>query len=884
MIVFAIFFALGVWLLQQQAALPDFVWAWLLLIYPFTLFLLRRSNLLVRFIPDCSLGSTPSQPPLVRGGASFALPLTRGSWRGFGSDGFSRFIHLLLLAALACGAGFYHAAWQAEQRLAVSLPAEWQGRDIEVVGVVAELPRHYERGLRFNFDVEQTLTPQAGVPQHIYLSTWFDNKTEPLKLKAGERWRLTLRLKQPHGAANPHGFDFEMWALERNIRATGYVHNKGDNRRVDELAGGLGYRIETWREAVRDKFDATLGGAPYAGVLSALAIGDQSSIPPAQWQVFTRTGVNHLMSISGLHITMLASLAFAAAYWLWRRSTRLTLFLPARKAAALAALLVALGYALLSGFAVPAQRTVYMVGAVAAALWLNRNFSLGQILSIALLGVLIPDPWAVMSAGFWLSFGAVALILYVTAHRIGHSHWLAEYAKVQWAMAIGLTPLLLGLFQQVSLVSPIANAIAIPLVSLIVVPLALLGAALPPYFSNWDAPLTLAHTVMDGVMRFLEWLNALPQAVWTQHAPPAWSVAAAMLGVLWILLPRGFPARWLGFLLLLPMFLNKPEPPAQDALRLIVFDVGQGLAVAAQTRRHALLYDTGPDFSGEADSGNRILVPTLRALGIAELDGLVLSHDDTDHTGGTASVMQAMPVGWVSSSLPATHPLLQSNSPDETPSHSTKPASGQVAGYRPMPSPQSSPASGRGGERERQSSIPAGEGPGERVLRRCQDGESWNWDGVQFEMLHPAFGNESTKKKARDNDRSCVLRISVGKRSVLLAGDIEKNSETRLLREHADKLSASLLVVPHHGSKSSSSPEFVAAARPDFAVFTAGYRNSFGHPKEEVLQRYADDGAELLRSDEDGAILVEMNAQGLQVERYRKTHRRYWTHTPQPQP
>jgi competence protein ComEC len=812
MVVFAIFFALGVWLLQQQAALPDFVWAWLLLISPFAVFpsRLHRSN-----------------------------PLTRS-------------IHFLLLTACACGLGFYHAAWQAEQRLAVSLADEWQGRDIEVVGVVAELPRRYERGLRFIFDVEQTITPQASVPQRVYLSTYTDDKTVPLELRAGERWRLTLRLKQPHGTANPHGFDFEAWALERNIRATGYMHNKSDNRRIDELADGPGYRIETWREAVRDKFAATLGAAPYAGVLSALAIGDQNSIPPAQWQVFTRTGVNHLMSISGLHITMLASLAFAVFYWLWRRSARLTLFLPARKAAALAALLTAIGYALLSGFAVPAQRTVYMVGAVGATLWLNRNFSLGQILALALLGVLIPDPWAVISAGFWLSFGAVALILYITAQRVGKTNWLVEYANVQWAMVIGLTPMLLGLFQQASLVSPLANAIAIPLVSLVVVPLALLGAALP-----LEAPLWLAHIVMDGVMHFLEWLNALPQPVWTQHAPPAWSVAIAMLGALWILLPRGFPARWLGFLLLLPMLLNTPEPPAQDTLRLIVFDVGQGLSVAVQTRQHALLYDTGPDFSGEADSGNRILIPVLRALGIGKLDGLVLSHDDSDHTGGAASIMQTLPVSWVSSSLPATHPLLHSP--------------------RPMPPPQSSPASGRGGEREKQSSIPAGEGPGERVSRRCQDGASWNWDGVQFDMLHPAPDNDGVKK-AHDNDQSCVLRISIGEHSILLAGDIEKNSETRLLKEHADKLPTSLLVAPHHGSKSSSSVDFVAATLPDYTVFTAGYRNRFGHPKEEVLQRYADSGAELLRSDEDGAILVEMNAQGLQVERYRKAHRRYWTH------
>lgn len=789
MVIFTVSFALGVWLLQQQAALPDFAWAWLLLIFPFAIlpFLLRRNNLLASSI------------------------------------------RTLLLAAFACGLGFYHAAWQADQRLAVSLPDEWQGRDIEVIGVVAELPRRYKRGLRFGFDVEQTVTPQASVPKHIYLSTHSDSKAKPLALKAGERWRLTLRLKQPHGTANPHGFDFEAWALEQDIGAVGYVHNKGDNRRIDELAPntlfrGLGYRIETWRETVRDKFDATLDGAPYAGVLSALAIGDQNSIPPPQWQVFTRTGVNHLMSISGLHITMLASLAFAVAYWLWRRSARLILLLPARKAAALAAVLTAIGYALLSGFAVPAQRTVFMVGAVGAALWLNRNFSLGQILSIALLGVLIPDPWAVMSAGFWLSFGAVTLILYVSAHRLGKTNWLKEYANVQWAMVIGLTPLLLGLFQQVSLVSPIANAVAIPLVSLIVVPLTLLGAALP-----WGAPLWLAHLVMNGVMHFLEWLNALPQPVWTQHAPPAWSIVVAMLGVLWILLPRGFPARWLGFLLLLPMFLNKPEPPAQGALRMIVFDVGQGLAIAVQTRNHALLYDTGPDFSGDADSGNRILIPALRALGIGKLDGLILSHDDIDHTGGGASIMQAMPIGWVSSSLPAAHPLLQSAN----------------------------------------------------HARRCQDGESWNWDGVQFEMLHPAYGNDGAKK-VRDNDQSCVLRISIGEHSILLAGDIEKSSEARLLRQHAGKLFTSLLVVPHHGSKSSSSLDFIAATLPDYAVFTAGYRNRFGHPRKEVLQRYADSGAELLRSDEDGAILVEMNAQGLQVESYRKTHRRYWTHLSQP--
>lgn len=328
-----------------------------------------------------------------------------------------RISRTLLIATFACGSGFYWAAWQGEQRLSVSLPDAWQGRNITVVGVVAELPHENSRGQRFKYTVEKTLTPTVSVPEHIYLSTYTDPKNPPPTFHAGERWQLTVRLKRPHGTSNPHGFDFELWALENNVRAIGYVYNKSNNVRLDARADG--YRIESWREAVRDKFNAALGDAPYKGVLTALAIGDQDSISQAQWQLFRRTGVIHLMSISGLHITMLSGMGFAFIYWLWRRSTRLTLWLPAKKAAAIAALMVAFGYALLAGFGVPAQRTVYMVAAAACALLMNRNFSLGQILSIALIAVLIPDPWAVLSPGFWLSFGAVVLILYTTSHRIG---------------------------------------------------------------------------------------------------------------------------------------------------------------------------------------------------------------------------------------------------------------------------------------------------------------------------------------------------------------------------------------------------------------------------------------------------------------------------------
>jgi competence protein ComEC len=775
MFLFALSFTTGVWLLQQQASLPAFTW----LIIPATL--------------------------------SPALLLPRASV----SESAVRTVALVIIAGTL---GFFYASFVAQQRMRDALPVEWQGRDIELTGVIAELPRQRDGGLSFAFDVEIVHTPDAQVPQHILLATYNNSKEPPLLVRAGERWRLVVRLKRPHGASNPHGFDFEARMLERGLRAGGYVRSSEINQRLDERVPSPAYLIERARENVRERFVELLGDAPHVGVLVALAIGDQDSIPADQWQLFTRTGVNHLMSISGLHITMLASFAFFVTYALWRRSARLTARWPARKVAAVAGFAVALAYALLSGFSVPAQRTVYMLTVVALALWSSRNIAISQIFSAALMVVLLLDPWAVLSPGFWLSFGAVGLIFYATAHRLKKAHWLIEYGRTQWAMIVGPIPPLLALFQQISLVAPLANAFAIPLISFAVVPLALLGIL--PFF-GWS--LTISHALMSVCVTALEWLNRLPEATWNQHAPPAWTIAVGVTGTLICLLPRGFPARWLGIFLLLPMFLLRPEPPPPGALRLTIFDVGQGLAVSAQTHTHTLLFDTGPFYSADANSGNRILVPGLRAQGTPRLDGLILSHDDADHTGGAISVMQGIPVGWVLSSLPEASPIL-------------------AQAQRPI---------------------------------RCGDGQHWEWDGVRFEILHPSFESYANPKIS-DNNRGCVLRMDVGQESVLIAADIEKNAEQRLLQLHPDKLHATLLIVPHHGSKTSSTPPFVAAVHPLYAVITAGYRNRFGHPRAEVVARYRQIGSELFRSDEDGAVMLEVDTAGMRLERVRKTQRRYW--------
>ena len=779
---YVIGFAAGVWWLQQQAQLPPPAGWWLAAPIAFAL-----------------LAATGAYAPV---------------WHA-----------LRRIAATACciACGVLWAAWLAQGRLADELPPAWEGEDIQLVGVIAAMPQPYERSVRFDFDVERVLTPGAVVPAHISVSWWGtpertgQRATQPV-LRAGERWQLTVRLRRPHGAFNPHGFDYEAWLLERNIRATGYVRAPADNRRIAALVPRPQYWIERVREAVRARIQTALADAPYAGVLTALAVGDQRAISQSQWQVFTRTGVNHLMSISGLHVTMISGLAFALAYGLWRRSSRLVLRLPARKAATVAGLLTALAYAWLSGFAVPAQRTVYMLAVVAVALWSGRLSSASVVLCAALLVVLAIDPWAVLAPGFWLSFAAVGLIMFVTAGRIAREHWLVAWARVQWAITLGLIPLLLALFQQISLVSPLANAIAIPVVSFAVVPLTLIGVAMP-----FDLGLHAAHAVMGACGAMLEWMSALPLAVWQQHAPLPWTVGIAALATCWMLLPRGFPTRWIGVAGLLPMFLIAPAAPAEGTLKLTVLDVGQGLAVVAQTRTHTLLYDAGPSYGPQIDSGTRIIVPYLRANGVRVLTGMVITHADNDHSGGANSVLQAMAPPWLLTSMAADHPAIA-----------------QAA-----------------------------------AATRCEAGSRWRWDSVDFELLHPARENYA-REKFRGNDRSCVLKITTAAGSVLLAADVEQKSEREMLASVADKLRAQILLIPHHGSRTSSSPDFVAKVNPDIALVAAGYRNRFGHPKDDVLERYRALGTRIYRTDLDGALLVEMGAPGIKVQRYRALYRRYW--------
>ena len=733
--------------------------------------------------------------------------------------------------AAAAVAGFGYAAWRAEVRLAQVLPDAHQWQDVEVTGVVAGLPQSTPNGTRFLFHVEAP----AAIPRVVSL-TWYpehrgQGANVPPALEPGQRWRLSVRLKRPRALANPHGFDFEAWALERGIRATGYVRIKPGYQLLEARVEGWPYTLHRWRSAIRASMAAHLGDARLKGVLVALAVGDQDAIAADDWEVFWATGVGHLMSISGLHITMLAGLAVALVSAAWVRVPLLALRLPAGKAGIVAGVAAALAYTLLTGYAVPAQRTFCMLAAIALCVLCDRHGSSSRMLALAALAVLLVDPWAVLSAGFWLSFGAVAAIFYVMALRTGRHRKLAAALREQVAVTIAMMPMLVALFHEFSLVSPLANAFSIPIVSFVVVPLVLMGAFLPV-----PALLDLAHELMLVTMRSLEALAQLPEAMLESHAPAAWTVAAALLGCAWLLAPRGVPLRSCGALWIAPLFLVIPPRPAHGEAWVDVLDVGNGLAVVVRTASRTLAYDTGPAWSGDTDSGSRIVVPFLRGEGVRRLDALVVSHADDDHAGGAISVAASRRPAWLLSPLVETGPL-----------------HGLV---------------------------------GESV--RCEAGLQWTWDGVEFSVLHPPLGHSrvdgNPARKRKENDHSCVLKIATGAGCILLTGDVESRSEAEMLARDRGALRCDVLLVPHHGSRTSSTPAFLEAVGARVGVLSVGHRNRFRHPNETVVGRYAERGTRLHRTDVEGALHLVLPAEATRAVTVAGHARevRYWSEPRRP--
>ncbi|MED5621289.1 DNA internalization-related competence protein ComEC/Rec2 [Ideonella sp. BN130291] len=777
---------------------------------------------------------------LYGGIASAAFILVGLAWRAR-SHGWPA----LLAAMLAVGAvGFSWAGWRAGLRLADGLPTALEGQNLMVTGVVASLPQVSASGSRFLFRVDsaQWRGQPVQLPPLLALG-WYRNWQDdtPLddpraELRAGQRWQLPVRLKRPHGAMNPGGFDQELWLFEQGVRANGYVRATPATpaRQLEEAAG---FALQRLRQSVRDAIFERVPDPRAAGVLAALSVGDQGAIEREDWELFRASGIAHLVSISGLHVTMFAWLAGTLIGVAWRRSARLMLRCPAPWAARWGGVAAAAGYALLSGWGVPSQRTVWMLLTAAALCSMGTRWPWLLVLLATAAVVTVIDPWALLQVGFWLSFVAVALLMSsapgaapspsAPAGRwhpaiAGAARALREGVRTQAIATLGLAPLTLVFFQQLSLVGFVANLVAIPLVTLVITPLALLGLLLPPL---WQ----LDAWVVQALAGLLGWLVALPGAVWTVPQAPAWAQAAGLLAGALLLLPLPWRWRLLAMPLALPLLWPAVPQPPHGRYELLAADVGQGTAVLLRTRSHQLLYDTGPQYSPESNAGDRVLLPLLRLRGTEPLDLLMLSHSDTDHVGGAASLLAHWPVSALSSSLPPGHALL-------------------AKGVQHTP---------------------------------CQAGQQWQWDGVRFTVLHPSAQALQPPppgtKPPKPNALSCVLRVEdAAGHSVLLTGDAEAAQEALMLAAGGNaSLHSELMLVPHHGSRTSSTPAFLDAVAPRLAIVQAGYRSRFGHPAPDVMARYAERGIAVVRSDRCGAFLWSADESACQ----RDLARRYWHFT-----
>jgi len=730
-------------------------------------------------VGGCWLALWPAAAPpqwLAGGALAGALAL---AWRG-----------RALLAGAALG--YALALLALHGALDDRLDPELDGQRVVFTGIVDSLPRSETRRVVLTLRTESPAT----LPRRLRIA-WY----EPAGMPApGERWRFEAKLQRPRGLVNTGSRSREGWLLRQGIGATGYASGaEGGERLAGPAEFVLGLRGASARHV-----HAAVDSPRAAAVLTAIALGFRGGLDGATREALAATGTGHLLAISGLHVGLVAAAGGLLGGALGRRLGRGRR--PARDWAAAGALLAALGYCVLAGMPVSAQRATLMTAAALAALVLRRGGSVGAALGGALVLVLLADPLAVLDPGLWLSFGAVAAILAVVAGRKAPPGRITVLLRIQAALAVGLLACTVAWFGRVSLVAPAANLLAVPWFSLLVVPPALAGVVV-----SWVLPtpggwlLQFAAGATELALQVIERVASLPLASRAMAAPGLPALLLALAGACWCLAPRPAPGRVLAPLLFAPLFMAGATPLPPGAFELRVFDVGHGLSVLVRTRAHAMLYDAGPSWPG-GDAAAWTVLPALRALGLDRLDALVLSHGHADHAGGADSLLARFP------GTPA------------------------LAGY--------------GAEREGQG--------------LCREGGAWTWDGVRFSLLHPAEGF-----RGGQNEGSCVLLIEGPGGRALLTGDIERRGERALLTGRG-RLPVDLLVAPHHGSNTSSGPPLVAATRPAWVVFSTNWKNRWGFPAPAVAQRWQRAGAMPLSTERDGEVIASFDPRGPRMPRLRR--------------
>jgi competence protein ComEC len=781
-------FFLGVCLLAFCAVLPSLYWLLLLLpvFFVWIFFWIPRSSL-----PRCASSRRKPGSSKIKRGRETIRSITT---------------HALVFVLGFCWALLYThwiTAW--------GLPSDLEGKNLLITGRVASLPVAKPHHISFEFQTDSI----AGVRRSTKLRLAWYNKF-PRKIAPGDKWQFLVRLKRPHSTRNPGGFDLEKHLLVRHIRATGYIVNGDFNKFID--SDSYHYPFSQLRQYLLRKLQPVLLSDSLAPIITALTIGVNTKINQSQWEVLRNTGTNYLVAISGLHIGLVAGVILMLVQFLWRRSKKLPLVLPAREAGIVAGLFVGVVYAAISGFSIPAQRALIMLVVFSLSTLLRRHMHPWNAWLLALFFVVLIDPLAGLTIGFWLSFIAVAAIIYVSSWRIAKTTtYLRKFWKMQLTVTIALLPLTLFFFQQFSLTTLAANLVAMPVVCLVVVPMSLFGVLtllFSNYFGGWI--LWLSTKLLHLVWWWLVFLSEFPSSSWYHPVYNWWVLVAACVGVLLLLAPRGMPAKYLGLVWILPLFFYSPAKPDHNEVWFTLLDVGQGLASVVQTANHVLIYDTGPKFLGY-DAGKTIIIPYLRTQGVKAIDAMVISHGDNDHIGGANSILKTLPIKNILTSVPK------------------KFDSGSV--------------------------------------KLCVAGQNWHWDGVDFEVLSPP-----KNAKLSGNDASCVLKVTQGANSILLTGDIQRNSEDWLVENYGANLNSDVLVVPHHGSNTSSTKALIDFVAPKYAIFATGYRNRFRFPHKKVVARYEKIGAKLLNTHREGAITFKFSDKSdiLSPVSYRRKKRYFW--------
>ncbi|MGH8079042.1 MAG: DNA internalization-related competence protein ComEC/Rec2 [Lysobacter sp.] len=719
--------------------------------------------------------------------------------------------------------GFALASLHASYALNLRLPADWEKRDVVVTGRIVDLPVHEARRTRFEFRVDNDTAQPAPLRGRLLRLAWYDEDPQPRSaLKAGQRWRFEARVRAPRGLRNPGGPDAEKYALMQRLSATGYLR---EPERAQRLSAAQG--LTAWRESICDRIAAAVP-SPASRFVRALALGDTRGLDDRDWDVLRANGLTHLIAISGFHVGLVAgffALLVRGLWWCWPGLGRRV---PAVIAAAVAAMLGGLLYAAAVGFALPTVRTWLMIAVIAALRISRRPLHGFDALALAAIAVLLIDPLAVLGAGFWLSFLGVAWLLWCLPgpNAGGWRERVRALLSAQGVASLGLLPVCAVLFGQASLAGPLANLLAVPWWSLLVVPLALLGTGLETvYAGSGEFAWRWAAACFEPGWPWFAALADSGLALWWLPEARWFALPLALIGAFWLLLPRGVAGKALAVLLWLPLLWPDRHLPRPGEAELLVVDVGQGLAVLVRTANHSLLFDAGPAVRDGFDAGERAVVPALHALGVRRLDRVVVSHADNDHAGGLRSVLRG---------FPASAPFAPPDAEGEA-----------VQGLE---------------------------------TQACVAGRGWDWDGVRLRFLHPPAHFPYLK-----NESSCVLRIETRYGAALLTGDIGEVVERDLVRRAGlpggDPLRAQVVLVAHHGSGGSSDPDFVRATGARHALVSSGFGNRFGHPRADVLERWRQAGAAARNTADDGALRVRLGSAGIAVETRRQTHPRLWDAT-----